>query len=242
MSTAVAEAMLAGPLNSESLAQWFITAFKPEERAGHAGSFYRFSQKVEDGAEFLERINPPSDKSSAAVRGWVTGLYQRPAIVLEMGELQAKLRHNTAGEIASAQAAVLLTHYLAYRCGQPTQAAKFVSDYVPGPWSRSRSEPVGSNGIDSVHAAIQAIVMHDKLSAILRQCIDFKGDVDTVATIALGAASLSADIIQDLPRHLFGGLEDGEWGISYLMRLDVRLAQFLTRAGHGGLFGCVTAG
>jgi ADP-ribosyl-[dinitrogen reductase] hydrolase len=103
-----------------------------------------------------------------------------------------------------------------------------------GPWSRSRSEPVGSNGIDSVHAAIQAIVMHDKLSAILRQCIDFKGDVDTVATIALGAASLSADIIQDLPRHLFDGLEDGEWGISYLMRLDVRLAQFLTRAGHGG--------
>ena len=133
MSTAVAEAMLAGPLNSESLAQWLITAFKCEERAGYAGSLYRFSQKVEDGAEFLERINPHSDKSSAATRGWVTGLYQRPAIVLEMAELQAKLTHNTAGEIASVQAAVLLTQYLAYRCGQPTQAAKFVPDYAP--WS-----------------------------------------------------------------------------------------------------------
>jgi ADP-ribosyl-[dinitrogen reductase] hydrolase len=231
MSTAVAEAMLAGPLSDESLAQWFVAAFKREERTGYAGSFYRFLKTVGSGADFLKRIQPQSEKSGAAMRGWVTGLYRTAGIVMEMAELQAKLTHDTAGGIASAKAAALMTHYFAYRLGPLEQVAEFVSDHVPGPWSRRRTEPVGSKGMDSVHAAIQAVVTHNRLSAILKQCIGFGGDVDTVATIALGAASLSINIAQDLPTHLYDKLEDGEWGKSYLIALDDRLKQrFLLRA------------
>ena len=71
--------------------------------------------------------------------------------------------------------------------------------------------PVGSAGLDSTHAAIQAVATHDSMSAILRQCIDYTGDVDTVATIALGAASMAADVTQDLPQVLIDNLEQGEW-------------------------------
>ena len=49
------------------------------------------------------------------------------------------------------------------------------------------------------------------------------GDVDTVATIALGAASCSDEVAQDLPPHLAETLENGAYGRDYLVTLDVQL-------------------
>jgi len=48
--------------------------------------------------------------------------------------------------------------------------------------------------------------------------------VDSVAAIAMGLASLSAEYVSDIPATLVEGLEDGEYGRSYLQALDARLA------------------
>jgi Zn-dependent protease with chaperone function len=48
--------------------------------------------------------------------------------------------------------------------------------------------------------------------------------VDTVATIALAAASRSAEYVADLPGVLLEGLENGAYGRDYLAALDGRLA------------------
>jgi hypothetical protein len=47
--------------------------------------------------------------------------------------------------------------------------------------------------------------------------------VDTVAAVALGAASCSDEIEQDLPAHLIAGLENGPYGRDFLKDLDARL-------------------
>ena len=75
----------------------------------------------------------------------------------------------------------------------------------------------------SVHAALTAIMAHDSLSAILKTCIDFTGDVDTVATIALAAASCSDEVTQDLPSVLIDTLENDKYGLDYLRKLDAQL-------------------
>jgi len=49
------------------------------------------------------------------------------------------------------------------------------------------------------------------------------GDVDTAAAIAMGAASQSVQIAQDLPGVLLDGLEDGPFGRTYMERLDAQL-------------------
>jgi len=68
MSVAVAEAIVADePWTAEFLAQRFVTVFKRDPREGYAGSFYAFLQEVQDGAEFLARIRPNSNKSGAAM-------------------------------------------------------------------------------------------------------------------------------------------------------------------------------
>lgn len=79
----------------------------------------------------------------------------------------------------------------------------------------------------SVKAAITAIHQHDSLSAMLRACLDYSGDVDTVATIALGAASCCPDVAHDLPQALIDGLENVNYGRDYLVELDAQMATLI---------------
>jgi hypothetical protein len=65
---------------------------------------------------------------------------------------------------------------------------------------------------------------------MLQECIAFTGDVDTVAAIAMGAASMSRQIVQDCPSLLIDQLEDGPFGRKYIEALDRRL---LTKFGFG---------
>jgi ADP-ribosylglycohydrolase len=74
----------------------------------------------------------------------------------------------------------------------------------------------------SVRAAISALAASERLSDLLRRCVDYTGDVDTVATIALAAGSYSAEVEQDLPTHLLYGLEDTAFGWTYIEDLDAR--------------------
>lgn len=82
---------------------------------------------------------------------------------------------------------------------------------------------VKTKGWMSVRAAITALTESTSMSALLRRCIDFSGDVDTVAAIALAAGSCSREVGQDLPENLILQLEDGAYGRQYLLALDAQL-------------------
>jgi ADP-ribosylglycohydrolase len=75
----------------------------------------------------------------------------------------------------------------------------------------------------SVTAALTALSGNTSMSKLLQACVAFTGDVDTVATIALAAASRCAEYTQDLPQVLLSNLEDGEFGRTYLADLNNRL-------------------
>ena len=235
MSTAVLEAMLEGPLSRESLARWFVSAFKREQRVGYAHGFYRFLLSVKDGDDFLQRIRPHSDKSGAAMRGWVIGFYPRLDDVLTAAELQAKLTHDTVTGVLSAQAAAMMTHYFCHDRGPKEALRDYLAQYLPdGPWRSDFSGPVGPTGTEAVAGALHAIERTRTMSALLRACVALRGDVDTVATIALGAAACCRGFVQDLPAILVENLENGRWGRPYLNALDARLAAWRHDGGSGG--------
>jgi len=224
MSIAVAEAIVSDePWTPESLAGRFVAAFKRDPREGYAGGFYSFLQEVKDGAEFLARIRPESDKSGAAMRAWPIGVYHPVAEVVRRSTAQAILTHNTPDGIGAAVAAALMTHYFIYRLGARSDLGRFLAAHVPGPWTEPWRGKVGAKGMESVQAAVSAVMAHDSLSALLRACVALTGDVDTVATIALAAASCSDEVAQDLPSQLVDGLENGPFGRDYLHELDARL-------------------
>jgi len=102
-------------------------------------------------------------------------------------------------------------------------------DILEDSWNKEWQEPVGEKGYMAVTAAITAIKRNKNMTQLLKDCIGFTGDVDTVATIALGAASFSAEIENNLPEWLYEELENGEYGRNYLIKLDALLKSKFAR-------------
>ncbi|MEH2067566.1 MAG: ADP-ribosylglycohydrolase family protein [Nostoc sp.] len=224
MSIAIAEVIVAqAPWTPEVLAESFVRAFKRDPREGYARNFYHFLVEIQNGAEFLTKIRPDSDKSGAAMRAAPIGIYPTPEKVIEATTIQAAITHNTPDGINAAVAAALMSHYFIYRLGAKSKLAEFLESYVSGQWSKPWRGEVKSKGWMSVRAAITAVMRNDSTSRLLQDCIAFTGDVDTVAAIALAAGSCSEEITQDIPQHLVTGLENGAYGRDYLIRLDRQL-------------------
>ncbi|MEL6385421.1 MAG: ADP-ribosylglycohydrolase family protein [Cyanobacteria bacterium J06626_18] len=226
MSIAIAEAIASGePWTREVLAHRFVTTFKRDPREGYARGFYAFLQEIRDGEEFLAKIRPHSDKSGAAMRAAPIGVFPDVNTVIDLCRLQAALTHNTPDGINAALVASLMSHYFLHRVGSKSALPQFIQQYVPGPWAEPWQGKVGAQGLMSAHAALTAVMAHDSLSEILKACIAFTGDVDTVAAIALGAAACAQDIAQDLPAVLFNTLENSTYGLGFLQNLDRQLLQ-----------------
>ncbi len=224
MSVAIAEALVSGERwTPQNLARRFVEVFRRDPREGYAGGFYAFLQEVRDGDDFLSRIRPDSDKSGAAMRAAPLGVLPTIGQVVDRCRVQAALTHNTPDGIYAAIASALMSHYFLYRLGPKARLREFLQSEVPGPWSAPWEGKVGAKGWMSVRAAITAVVRNQRLSDLLRDCIAFTGDVDTVATIALAAASCSPEYEQDLPTNLIAMLESGPYGREYLVALDQQL-------------------
>lgn len=224
MSLAVAELLVDGtPFTRESLADRFVGAFHRDPREGYARGFHAFLEQTRTGADLLANLRPHSEKSGAAMRAAPLGVLRDAATVKEKATLQARLTHDTKAGIDSAVAAALVSHYFLRDLGPRADVARYVSEHVPGPWQSPWTGEVSGEGVACVHAAITAILAHDTLSGILRACVAFGGDVDTVAAIAMGGASHARTIASDLPSVLVDALENGPFGKDYLRALDRKL-------------------
>jgi ADP-ribosylglycohydrolase len=224
MSLAVAEALISGlPWTPARLADKFVEVFRRDPRPGYSRRFYPFLQESATGAEFLARVNPVNDTSGAAMRAPPLGVLPTLDRVKEFAGAQAAVTHNTPAGIHAAQASALTAHYFLYGLGPREKLGSFLESLVPGTWAKPWRGEVGTKGWMCVRAAVTALMRNDCLSALLRDCVAFSGDVDTVAAIALAAASVSAEYEQDLPRELLAGLENGAYGRDYLAGLDRQL-------------------
>lgn len=228
MTIAITEAILTDePWTPELVAEHFVQAFQRDPRTGYAPRFYRFLRSVDSAQDFCTRIRPTSDRSGAAMRAGPVGLHPDVDDLLERAEIQARVTHDTEAGVASAQAAALMVHHFARRKGTPGDLADFVSEHVRGPWREPWKGRVSMRGMDCVRAAITATSQTDSLKQLLHRCVAFGGDVDTVATIALAAASWSPRHAPDLPESLVEGLERSTYGYDYLRDLDEQLLRHM---------------
>jgi ADP-ribosyl-[dinitrogen reductase] hydrolase len=235
MTIGLCEAIISGeewtPLN---LAKRFLECFKRDERRGYSGNFFLFLQNVKSGEEFLEKIKPDSDKSGAAMRATPLGLLHNIDDIRWKCRVQAELTHKTEDGVNSALVSALMTHYFYYKKGPKEDLTAWLQDVtgcsIDGHWRFKRDDGdydlaswVRVKGWDCVEAAVHAIETSNSMREILKKCISFCGDVDTLGLIAMAAASWAADIGQDLPAHLWDGLENGQFGRDYLVGLESKL-------------------
>jgi ADP-ribosylglycohydrolase len=107
----------------------------------------------------------------------------------------------------------------------------WVADKVAGPWRLpwDKGTAVSVNGVATAHAAIQLVATLGSYSNILKEAVGLGGDTDSVAAIACGAASLSAEFDMDVPRELKAGLENGTYGREFLVHLDKKMFEKFPR-------------
>ncbi|MFE5504384.1 ADP-ribosylglycohydrolase family protein [Amycolatopsis japonica] len=229
MTIAIAEVLVSGlrwtPL---LLAEQFVRAYHRDPHDGYAPRFHQLLSEVRDGEELLRRLRPQSDKSGAAMRAGPIGVLPTVDDVLYHAKLQARITHDTPAGIAAAQAAALAVHYCHHRVGPLSEIARWIEGILPedvghGGWARPWSGKVGPQGWMSVRAALTVLTGGGGLARMLHSAVALTGDVDTVATIALAAASRSPEVAQDLPPVLWRDLENGEFGRDHLANLDERL-------------------
>lgn len=240
MSLAIAESVLHDEIWTRLLiATRILLAFKRDKRRGYTGPFYNILEEVKTAEELLATIDGKSKKSGAAMRSHSCGLYPNLSDVIERTIIQANVTHNTWIGRESAICVAMMTHYFAYDLGLKDHLVEWLRDHrfadklhsphsfeIEGDtvtcWNPSKNR-VSTFGWDCIEAALYAIESSDSMKQILWQCCEYAGDTDTVAAIALGAASWSRDIAQDLPENLINDLEDKKFGRTYLMSLDLEL-------------------
>jgi ADP-ribosylglycohydrolase len=74
-----------------------------------------------------------------------------------------------------------------------------------------------------VKLMLWAVPRSNSLRELVRLAVDTCGDTDSAAAVMVAVASESEEYEEDLPQVLYDGLEDGEFGKSYLASLDNRL-------------------
>ena len=214
------------PLN---IANKFVEVFKRDVRIGYAGRFFAFLISIKDGKEFLEKIIPTSERNGASMRAYPLGVLADENEILRRVEIQARVTHDTDEGVFSAQVVALSVHYFLYKKGPKADLEKYLKKLIPIDWDFNWEGKVNMRGREAVLAALAAIRKYDRLSAILIQSVEYKGDVDTVANLAMAIGSVAEEIDNDLPPFLTKQLEQGKYGRLFIKKLDLQLMRLVEK-------------
>jgi ADP-ribosylglycohydrolase len=227
MSIAVARAVLAHEEpDAQDFIRSFVETFKADPRETYARGFYLFLCSCVDAADFAARIKPTSNRSGAAMRVGPIGLYADLAKVLRVAEMQARITHDTEEGIASAQVIAASVHYHAHarRHAGAGSLFDFLNAHVPGyEWEKAWQGRTNVDGFPCARAALTAVARNRRYTELLKDCVNFGGDTDTVCAMAAAIAALDPDYERDVPRWMVDNLESGPFGRPLLHDLDQRL-------------------
>lgn len=231
MSAALARVLLTHPEPMASdFAEGFFKTFKEDPRQTYARRFYEFLKSCETVEQFTTDIVPNSKRSGAAMRGGPVGLYSEISKLLRVAECHARVTHNTAEGIATAQVVACAVHYNAFVRGthNAPEFFAFLDMHVPGyGWGTPWVGPVSVDGLPCTRAALTAYVENSSYTDMVQAAVDFTGDTDTVCAIAAAIASVDATYDFNPPAWMERDLEDGVFGKGWLKGLDLGLEELL---------------
>jgi ADP-ribosylglycohydrolase len=226
MSIANAEVLLAtSDAHSDDFADAYVRCYRRDRRLGYAKGLQSLLNECDTGAMLRQRIRPDSKRNGAAMRAVPLGLIAEKQRVMALASEQAMVTHATSEGVLSSQAVALMAHLLMYENARLDDLPDLVARAIGLPLRRDWQAEVECDAIQTVHAVSTALLRNRSMSGLLRDCVNFGGDVDSVAAIAMGLASLSREYVADIPHVLANGLEDGAYGRNYLRRLDDALAK-----------------
>lgn len=210
---------------------------KIDPRKGYSKGFQALldDPAVENGHHLITRINGHGKKETngGAMRASPFGLLPTVGKVISLARRQAECTHTGNGLLA-AQAAALMAHHGIYRLGPKAELPAFLAANLSR-WHPEFNRPwsgyVECHGLQTVMAALTAIQQTDSFGDMLKQIVEWGGDVDSVCSVAMGAAWARTDMANDLPSEFFYKLEDSPFVRTYLQGLDLLLVRHAAKLG-----------
>jgi ADP-ribosyl-[dinitrogen reductase] hydrolase len=226
MSIAIAEMLLADiEFTKESCANSFIQTFNRDKRQGYAKRFQALIETCESGVDLIKNIKPESTRNGAAMRSVPLGLIKNKDELLESAKIQASVTHATPAGIISSQIIALAAHQLIYDKINIHDIPALIQKDLGFEINTNWQDEIDCDAIQTVHAVFSSLVKNRKINDLLIDCVNYGGDVDSVAAIALGLASLSPEYENDISENLLISLENEVYGLDFLKKLDKKLKQ-----------------
>jgi ADP-ribosylglycohydrolase len=225
MSVAVAELLLHDDApDGDAFADAFLAAYRRDPRPGYSSHFAVLLEACTSGVELRARLPRGSRRNGAAMRSVPLALIDDLARLRRVAHAQASVTHDSDEGRLSSLVVGLMGHALLHERAPIADLPRLVEARAGFALRDDWTGEVACDAIETLHAVNTALQRHRRLSDLLRDCVEFGGDVDSVAAIALGLASLSPEVVADIPAALAAKLEDGDYGAGYLRALDARLA------------------
>ena len=226
MSLAIAELLLEEKeWTKENITEYFLKVFNRDKRQGYAKGFYNFLIENNDIEDFLNNINPESVRNGAAMRSVPLSYIKNKNELKEKAKIQASITHNTHEGIVSSQSVALIGHYFLYENINKHELRDRLLMEIEEIYRTDKTDRVACNAIDTIDAVLTVLLKSSTYSEILLNSIDLGGDTDSVASIALGLASLSNQFYNNLPNFLYDDLENEKYGKDYIINLDKNLKE-----------------
>jgi ADP-ribosyl-[dinitrogen reductase] hydrolase len=224
MSIAVSEVLLSDATTGDAFADAFVTCYKRDRRGGYAKGLQALLDECQDGADLRARIRPESRRNGAAMRSVPLGLIPEKTRLFAAAQAQATVTHHTPEGILSSRVVAYMSHLLLYGETRVSDLPALVKSELGFELRHDWHQEVECDALQTLHAVNTALQRNGRMSDLLVDCVNFSGDVDSVAAIAMGLASLSAEYVCDVPNVLRHGLEDETYGATFLHGLDAALA------------------
>ncbi len=248
MSIAVIELLLSkDKFTKENLAQKFVEVYHRDPHSGYSTATKKALSDSINGKDFLKKVNGNSIRNGACMRSAPIGLLPNIQDVIKYSTINAESTHNTPKGITSSVCISAASHYFYYNLGKPEKIFDFCIDVCKGLDKESLEyfdevknmkyfDPkilfgkdnekfgVPCDGMKTAGAVLYLLSKFSESSTqTLKESILLGGDVDSVASIALGIVAINQGL-KVIPTSLLYGLENGKYGRDYLIDLGKQLS------------------
>ncbi len=247
MSIAIAELLILGKvISEESLADYFVEAYKRDARAGYSKRIQEALEASAGGGDFLRNVNAESNGNGAAMRATPLGALESIEEVINAALINAKVTHDTDNGRMSSACMAAASHYLLNNLGPEEKIFNFCIDYCGRIYPKAADYLIGvsemrhlnpiilfgeeskdfgvpMDGVKTVGAVLYLLSNAANAKEILESAVLLGGDVDSVAALATGLKAINHGL-DSLPDFLFSELENGPYGRDYILGLGARFA------------------
>lgn len=223
--------------NPRTYADAYIMAYRQDPREGYSRGYQKFLAAQTNPDDFIMDISRTKASNGAVMGAAPLGFLPDISMIKLASTIQAISTHHMNAAI-HAQIVALSTHFFLRAYGEKENLQGWIMNhadwedntdeayrwaYLVDSFDKGKKTTIKASSISAY--MVYAVTAFDTLSDIIKDAVNRGGDTDSAAAVSVAIASMSDEIENDLPEHLYQGLDAANpgFGLKYLGGLEERI-------------------